>query len=111
MMLLCYEELDMLRETVLDEAYFLEQGYVAVRQVGDEWLGVLPMTFGKGRLCSGLSFCGHEDLWCYESLPEALAAMHAWNPENEEEPTGWFRHPITGRRRPNGDSLQEYVAR
>lgn len=109
-MLICYEGADM-QDTLFDEAYFLEQGYVAVRQAGDEWLGVLPMPFGKGRLCSGLSFSGHENLWCYESLPEAIAAMNTWNPEEAEEPAGWFRHPLTGRRRPDGDPLKEFVQR
>jgi hypothetical protein len=101
----------MVETSMLSEAFLLEQGYVAVRQVGDDWLGVLPMTFGKGRLCSGLSFGGHEDLWCFESLQEALVAMYRWDPETEEEPTGWFRHPLTGRRRPQGDPFQEFVMR
>lgn len=25
------------------------------------------------------------------------------------EPQGWFRHPVSGRRRPNGDASKEYV--
>ncbi len=29
--------------------------------------------------------------------------------EGEGEPTGWFRHPRTGRRRPDGDPEREYV--
>ena len=27
----------------------------------------------------------------------------------DTEPTGWMRHPTTGRRRPGGDPAAEYV--
>lgn len=27
------------------------------------------------------------------------------------EPTGWYRNPQTGRRRPDGDPNQEYICR
>lgn len=53
---------------------------------------------------------GYDDRWCYgehASLP--TAAMNAWNPSTEGEPDGWFRHPRTGRRRPNGNAAEEYV--
>lgn len=72
-------------------------------------LSVLPMTFGKGRLCVQahvFSLC-YEDVWCYPSVPAAIAAMEAW--DGEGEPTGWHRHPATGRRRPEGDPAKEYV--
>lgn len=94
----------------LNEEVLHSFGYVAVRQVGDQWLGVLPMTFGKGRLCAGLSWTGHEDMWCYETLVGALEAMQGWNPDDMDEPSGWFRHPVTGRRRPDGNPANEYIA-
>lgn len=37
----------------------------------------------------------------------AVAALIAWN--GEGEPSGWMRHPETGRRRPGGDPAGEYV--
>jgi len=33
--------------------------------------------------------------------------MEAW--DGEGEPTGWMRHPASGRRRPGGDETKEYV--
>jgi hypothetical protein len=85
-------------------------GYVAWRQVDGLWLGVLPMTFGKGRLCADLNLTGFEDAWCYESLGQAVEAMLRWDPAVSDEPAGWFRHPYSGRRRPSGDVSKEHVA-
>ncbi len=39
----------------------------------------------------------YEDRWCYKSEAEALAALDAW--DGRGEPTGWHRHPNSGRRR------------
>jgi hypothetical protein len=39
----------------------------------------------------------------------AVAALEAWDPALELEPCGWFRHPKSGRRRPDGDPEQEYI--
>jgi len=50
----------------------------------------------------------YDDRWCYASV--ALAAVYArsWPAQPGTEPTGWHRHPTTGRRRPGGDPAQEY---
>lgn len=40
---------------------------------------------------------GYVDRWCYKSLDDCLAALQAW--DGHGEPTGWHRHPTTGRRR------------
>lgn len=41
----------------------------------------------------------YNDRWCYHSLEVAVAAARAWEgPWPETEPTGWHRHPTTGRR-------------
>jgi hypothetical protein len=46
-----------------------------------------------------------EDAWCYPTLPAIAAAFFAWN--GEGEPDGWIRHPVTGRRRPDGTAASE----
>lgn len=51
---------------------------------------------------------GYDDMWCYNTLGEAIAAGHNW--DGTGEPVGWHRHPPTGRRRPNGDAAKEYIA-
>lgn len=85
-------------------------GYIAWRQLDDgSWLGVAPMTFGKGRVCVDLDPFGYADGYCYTSQVEAINAMQAFDPVRDEEPDGWFRHPQSGRRRPDGDKSKEYL--
>jgi len=71
-------------------------------------LVVYPLLWGNARLC-----CGPDDgltidnEWHYESSDLAIFAAAVWDGENE--PTGWHRHPSSGRRRPEGDEAREYV--
>jgi hypothetical protein len=37
--------------------------------------------------------------WCYENLKSAAAAMARWDPDRDEEPSGWIKDPYSGRRR------------
>lgn len=54
----------------------------------------------------------YEDRWCYEHTVLAIAAVEEWRGRGfADEPTGWHRHPISGRRRPEGDASREYVCR
>lgn len=93
------------------ERELLDRGFVAAWQAGDNWVGVLNMSYGKGRLCADLNPEGYDDSWCYNSLEGAIAAMKAWDPETQPEPDGWMRHIHTARRRPGGDASKEYVQR
>lgn len=54
---------------------------------------------------------GYFDRWCYATRELAEKALHDFpsNPPADYEPTGWHRHPKTGRRRPEGDSAHEHV--
>lgn len=54
---------------------------------------------------------GYETHYCYENPVQATLAAEAWNPLEQPEPDGWFRHADSGRRRPNGDPEKEYVSR
>lgn len=90
------------------EELIRSHGYVAWREIEPgEYLGVLPMTFGKGRLCTGLTVVGYELGYCYESLSAAIVAMHAFRPQEMAEPDGWFREVTSGRRREGGDPAKE----
>lgn len=53
----------------------------------------------------------YDEHWCFTTLEVAKAQFHAWNPLETREPEGWIRHPLSGRRRTDGDPSQEYVAR
>lgn len=49
----------------------------------------------------------YDDRWCYHSKEAAVKALSEW--DGTGEPMGWHRHPPTGRRRPDGDPLAEYI--
>jgi hypothetical protein len=73
------------------------------------WAAVLPLMFTHaivvGRLFDEV---GYDNRWCYSTSEAAFKALDAW--DGEGEPEGWHRHPTSGRRRPEGDVTQEYVA-
>ena len=52
--------------------------------------------------------CSYADRFCYADRNAAIRAIFTWN--GEGQPTGWHRHPLTGRRRPDGDPAREYIA-
>jgi hypothetical protein len=61
-------------------------------------------------ILSDLTRWGYGDRWCYETFDKALNALIDWQKrDGEGEPTGWHRHPDTGRRRPDGDASKEYI--
>lgn len=51
----------------------------------------------------------YDDRWCYATAALAVTYARAWQAEPGTEPTGWHRHPATGRRRPDGDPRREYL--
>ena len=54
--------------------------------------------------------CGYSGRWCFDTFPAAAVALAAWRDSGFiGEPSGWHRHPDTGRRRPEGDASREYV--
>ena len=54
----------------------------------------------------------YDDRWCYSDQRSALSGLLDWAlVDFAGEPSGWHRHPNTGRRRPDGDPTQEYINR
>ena len=44
---------------------------------------------------------GYDHGWCYPRDPAAVrAAVAAWNPDTQDEPTGWHKRPTVPVRRP-----------
>ncbi len=78
------------------------------------WLVLYPLMWGASRLTitrasatlgeALLEFI--DDTWDYETHEAGLKAM-GW--DGKGEPTGWHRHPASGRRRPGGNPENEYV--
>ncbi len=83
-----------------------------VRELPDgRTLVVLPLLWGYASLALGRpGQSWFYDTWQYQSRQAALDACLEWNGEPGTEPTGWYKHPATGRRRPDGDPAREYVA-
>lgn len=72
-------------------------------------IGVLPLLFGRARLGIGrLDDDGFDDVWDFPARGRAIVEADTWNPETEPEPSGWDRHPKTGRRRVDGNPAREY---
>lgn len=88
-----------------------DRWWLCRRELGDGravWL--VPMTFGNLRLAVGpMDSCWFDDEWCYHDHDAAWRAALEWN--GSGEPTGWVRHPSSGRRRPDGDAEREWVMR
>lgn len=88
-----------------------ECGYLHVRRLpdGKRFAAIMPLmfTYAIVTVRDG-DFNSTADRWCYHNLHDACTALDAW--DGTGEPTGWHRHPATGRRRPNGDATQEYIA-
>jgi hypothetical protein len=51
-------------------------------------------------ILSGLTDWGYHNRWCYHDKGLAQDALEEWkeNYATQTEPTGWHRHPATGRR-------------
>lgn len=85
----------------------LENGYRHVRILpNNRYAAVLPLMFTSAIVIGNMhDRFGYEDRWCYHSGTEANTALEAW--DGEGEPTGWHRHPRSGRRvSPEGE---EYI--
>lgn len=97
----------MLSPTDLDHYWRPEDGctdYVSFPNGRDAMLMRLIFTHA---IIADLSSGYYGDRWCYHTYAQAKAALMAW--DGEGEPTGWHRHPDSGRRRPDGDPTREYV--
>jgi hypothetical protein len=75
-----------------------ENGYRAVRDLGDgRYAALAPFLFTTAIITGRWGdYIGLEDRWCYHTAFDAKAALEAW--DGLGEPTGWHRHPGTGRR-------------
>ncbi|MDU8352919.1 hypothetical protein RYA05_13740 [Pseudomonas syringae pv. actinidiae] len=88
----------------------LSWGYVYWRELQDGALyAVLPLSFGKGRVCKDLCKEGYTDFWSYDSVLGAIHALKDWEPMNHSEISGWTQHHPSNRRRVKGDPSTEHV--
>lgn len=83
---------------------------ISPRDLGDgRWAGVIGYLFTHAIVVGKIGdLNSYDDRWCYHDSDSAKAALEAW--DGSGEPEGWHRHPLTGRRRENGDAEAEYLA-
>ena len=87
--------------------------YLAPTPMGDgRWAALSRFAFTTAIITGAIGDdWGYENRWCFDSLGLAAASLTSWQLRGfEGEPLGWHRHPDSGRRRPNGDASQEYIA-
>jgi hypothetical protein len=99
---------------ILDELAFMQflkvvHGYRDPRPLGNgRDAAISPLLFTHaiivGRIGDVLSY---DDRWCSHTYEAALSALEAW--DGVGDPAGWHPHPLSGRRRQDGDLLVEYV--
>jgi len=89
--------------------------YLWARLLDDGRRGVYLMPLFSGSLRLGIGLHGDDsltDVWDYSSdvpgcVDAGWRAAIGW--DGTGEPEGWYRHPRTGRRRPDGDPAKEVV--
>lgn len=88
-----------------------ESGYTHYTQFANGRDACVTRMIFTYAILSDLTEYGHGDRWCYHTLGAALLGLGRWmEADGEGEPSGWHRHPTTGRRRDNGDPAKEYMA-
>lgn len=78
--------------------WLIDLGYQHPRPLpGGRYACVVRMMFTHAIIVGKIGDrVGYIDRWCYRSAAEALDALEAW--DGRGEPTGWVRHPSSGRR-------------
>jgi hypothetical protein len=90
-------ELEVFRVLTIPEG----TGYIDVSFINDHSirLGITPAA------TPGI----YKDVWLFTDFETTLAAAYTWAASGlDDELYGWYRHPASGRRRHNGNHLQEY---
>lgn len=70
--------------------------YTDMQAKGDAGIVAIMRLFYTHAILADMSLAGYGDRWCYASYKAAKTALDAW--DGSGEPTGWHRHPDTGRR-------------
>lgn len=103
------------RAPTIDELKYLtkltqEEGYhMPVILADGRYACVMPLLFTAAIIAGRVGDDGYDNRWCYESTAAASLALLEWATNDDAEPDGWHRDPVTGRRRPEGDKSKEYT--
>lgn len=113
---------DFLAELAFMQYLKEECRYLNVRPIGNgRWAGIMELMFHVAivggtihdRVSLDFRYCYHGPDGVksakQDAYARALAALDAWDPSVEPEPSGWHRDPYTRRRRIAGDPETEYL--
>lgn len=91
--------------TILEELAFMqwlkENGYKRVTPIGDgRWVALNQLAFHWSMLIGRIGDrMGYDDRYCYADYEKAVEGLDGWIANKfQGEPSGWHRHPLTGRR-------------
>lgn len=74
-------------------------GITDVQEKGDAGYVCIQRFLFTHAILAGLTRWGYGDRWCFKDYAAAKAALDAWDGQDGTEPSGWHRHPVSGRRR------------
>ena|ERR1700749_2870849 len=86
--------------------------YIEVNFISDmQYVALCPFLYTYAIITGTIqNYYNFDNRWCYESKEKAFQALNQWLENKcQGEPEGWHRQPATGRRRPDGDQLKEYI--
>jgi hypothetical protein len=88
-------------ELAIDEVrgWVDQPGVTDVQQKGDAGFVCINRLMYTHAILADLTHLGYGDRWCYKDYDAARAALDAWDGQDGTEPSGWHRHPNSGRRR------------
>jgi hypothetical protein len=92
-----------------DDAALVRMGYTRPFRVLPDGrvAALMEINTWTWAIVTGIHPYGHMDAFYFHSLEAARCGMDLW--DGTGEPQGWFRHPQSGRRRPDGDASREHV--
>jgi len=85
----------------LDELWDEEDQCWAIKEISGYRVAVVRLMFTAAVIIGDPhdQVTYYLDRWCYNSIPDAVHAAREWEgPWPSTEPSGWHRHPATGRR-------------
>ena len=72
-------------------------------------LWVVEMIYNDRIVVGPIGALTVDDAWCYDKGGSAVEAAIEWDPAVCKEPSGWKKHPRTGRYRPDGDPERQEI--
>lgn len=94
----------------LTEEQLAGWGYKHTRTLPDGFQIGLLTNYGRNvRMHFGVGPVGAENNYCYASIEAALKAMNEFDPERDQEPSGWIKHIESNRCRVDGTPESESI--